>query len=359
MALYVWHLNNMLRAQYLSIAVAALAFVFCTIPDAKADAFAKTPQEAAAKKTSSGPVCSDTGSFYWEIGDTEKILGSGSVTQRLNMAPANPGAEVRLAAGEASSWLMSAYLIEKIFRKQTSLTDNQILALTMRSGFRSGMSQSCKATAKVRSCFGNLGGQDRNPPPYGFHFGPGHMQKLGMNLDMGDMTAEDIRYDMLDAFAGTRSYNVYMGTTRLLDGLQITAAGYARFLRDTLAGKNKMSGLLGQHAVCAYQNDNCAGTTYSPAPNDKTWQFSLGHWVETDTTRGNGAFSAFSTDGYYVWIAADKSHYGIVAPVIKNSKVGAAAIDCGRALRTAYLTGITQTTRERACDHSLCRDGNN
>lgn len=218
MVLYVWHRNNKMRAMPLCIAAAVLVFVFCTMPKAQADAFAKTPQEAAAKKTSSGPVCNGIGSFYWEIGNAEKILGSGSVTQRLNMAPANPGAEVRLAAGEASSWLMSAYLIEKILKTQPSLSEDQIAALTMRSGFRSGMSQSCKATAKVRSCFGNLGGQDRNPPPYGFHFGPGHMQKLGMDLNMGDMTAEDMRYDMLDVFAGTRSYNVYMGTTRLIDG---------------------------------------------------------------------------------------------------------------------------------------------
>jgi len=345
-----------MRLRFLApLALAVLTL--CAAHTVQADVFAKTPQEAAAKKTSSGPVCDKIGSFYWEIGTADKILASGNVSQRFNMAGTPSGADVRLPAGEASSWIMSAYLIEKILKKQTTLTDEQIAALDMHSSYRAPMSQSCKATAKVQSCFRNVGGMDRNSLNKGFHFGPGHMQKLAMDLGMADMTAEDIRYDMLDAFTGTRNYNGYLGTTRLIDGMQITAAGYARFLRDTLAGKNKMAGLLGQHAVCAYKGRDCPDTGYTPAPNDKAWRFGLGHWTETDTTRGNGAFSAFSTEGYYVWIAADKSHYGVLAPVIKNTKIGDSVIDCGRALRTAYLTGITQTTRERACDNSLCWDG--
>lgn len=338
---------------------------------ARADFFTNNKYQAAAKKTATGKLCRSLQPFYWEIGTTQKIEVSGSHGQADPRAGTSLGPGQQNLAGSAGAFLASAFLIENALEKQSSLTEEQIDLLRMRSPYTAPESTDCKHALTVKSCFGNMGGY-RKPPAhapqkYPFYFGGGHLQKLAMDLGFGNTFASKLREAFIDTFGRHHYYGASYPTARLFDGMQITPEGYARFLRDTMSGKNKMSQLLGSHATCAYAAGDCKNdVTYTAAPADKRWHYSLGHWVETDDTRGKGAFSAFSTEGYYVWIAADKKYYGLVAPLRPAAATKNASrtlyidtIDCGRAIREAFLTGIEQTSSEKPCGkNTLCWDNN-
>lgn len=336
---------------------------------ARADFFTNNKYQAAAKKTATGRLCKTQQPFYWEIGTTKKIEVNGSYGSADPRTGMSLGPRQQNLVGSAGAFLASAFLIEKALEKQDRLTEEQIDLLRMRSPYTASDSVDCNNALTVKSCFGHLGGNRTKDADkiYPFYFGAGHLQKLAMDLGIGDTFASQLREDFIDTFGRNNYYGASYHTARLFDGMRITPEGYARFLRDTMQGKNKIAALLGSHAVCAYDAAECKNkVSFTAAPADKRWHYSLGHWVETDDTRGHGAFSAFSREGYYVWISADKKHYGIVAPLrpdvrFKNAAqaLGIDTIDCGRAIREAFMTGVEQTRSEKPCGkNTLCWDGN-
>jgi hypothetical protein len=71
----------------------------------------------------------------------------------------------------------------------------------------------------------------------------------------------------------------------------------------------------------------------------EAWQYSYGHWVETD-----GSFSSPGLYGFYPWIDASKTRYGLIARKASDHLVGPAAdtsywhsVECGRAVRKAFV----------------------
>jgi hypothetical protein len=85
---------------------------------------------------------------------------------------------------------------------------------------------------------------------------------------------------------------------------------------------------------------------YSPSP--LAWHYSYGHWVEDEPGTGDGAFSSPGKFGFYPWIDASKTYYGIVARedltpggTIQTAPYYQSAL-CGRAIRKALLTGVAQ-----------------
>jgi hypothetical protein len=101
-----------------------------------------------------------------------------------------------------------------------------------------------------------------------------------------------------------------------------------------------MGALLGSHPVCT--NPLTCGlnvAAYSPVPSTETWHYSLGHWVEDDPIVGDGAFSSAGSFGFYPWIDATKTNYGIVARSAQQGQ-GYASAQCGRLIRKAWTTGV-------------------
>jgi hypothetical protein len=351
-------------------ALLCLALTGPAAGDARADFFTNDKYQAAAKKTAAGRLCRSLQPFYWEIGTTQKIEVNGSFGQADPRTGMPLGPRQQNLVGSAGAFLASAFLIEQALEKQQKLTAAQIDLLRLRSPHTAPDGTDCTHALTVKSCFGNMGGARKmeSGKTYPFYFGAGHMQRLAMDLGLGDTFASHLRENFIDVFGRENYYGVSYVSARLFDGMRITPEGYARFLRDTMAGRNKMSGLLGSHTVCAYDAGDCAAdVAFTAAPADKRWRYSLGHWVETDETRGRNSFSAFSREGYYVWISADKKHYGLVAPLrpermTKNAArdLGIDTIDCGRAIREAFYTGIEQTRSEKPCETSntLCWDQN-
>jgi hypothetical protein len=127
-------------------------------------------------------------------------------------------------------------------------------------------------------------------------------------------------------------------------GIYTTEQDYAQVLRNVLSGSLAMLGALGAHPVCTRHSSTC-NATYSPIP--EAWHYSIGHWVEDDpNSHGDGAFSSPGMYGFYPWIDATKTYYGIISRENTTGtglQQGYASAQCGRLIRRAWVTGVEQT----------------
>jgi len=137
-------------------------------------------------------------------------------------------------------------------------------------------------------------------------------------------------------------------------GVHTNATSFAAFLRNIVNGTYYINALLGTSPVCTFPGGNYSNVG-GPAscnaifsPIAQNWHYSLGHWVEDDPlTNGDGAFSSPGAKGFYPWISADHSTYGILARNISagnnNESQGNISIQCGRLIRYAFLNNVVQT----------------
>lgn len=107
-----------------------------------------------------------------------------------------------------------------------------------------------------------------------------------------------------------------------------------------------MHDALGTQAVCANPK-TCPGQALSsPIPTTETWHYSLAHWVEDDPLVGDGAFSSPGAFGFYPWIDASKTWYGVLARYstrsVTDDSVAMDSVTCGRKIRKAWLTATPQ-----------------
>jgi len=295
---------------------------------------------AAAKTTAerSTGLCADIQPFYWEIGDVTALLGRGSVNKSGTTTTYT--AQTQMAIASASKWIYGAYVAE---RRNGLLTADDIQFLTFRSGYTSFGPSGCDNDDTVNECVARANNGVLTPTNVGkFSYGGGHMQKHaslavpGMNL--GAMAnaalASEIRRVLGTeiGFAYTRP--------QLAGGIRSSAADYAVFLRKILAGKLRIGALLGSNATCT-NPATCPTALNSPIEGAENWHYSLGHWVEDDPTTGDGAFSSVGAFGFYPWINASKTLYGVVAR-LSLAGGGEASALCGARIRKAWDTGLAQ-----------------
>jgi hypothetical protein len=171
-----------------------------------------------------------------------------------------------------------------------------------------------------------------------FLYDGGHMEKHASLSGLGAMgnaaLATELRARLGNDVA--LSFN----QPQLAGGAVTTAADYARVLRKLMRGQLRMGALLGTQAVCTNPL-TCSDALGTPIPSTESWHYSLGHWVEDDTTVGDGAFSSPGAFGFYPWIAAGKTSYGVLA---RQAAAGAGvdSVACGRLIRKAWATGLVQ-----------------
>jgi hypothetical protein len=79
---------------------------------------------------------------------------------------------------------------------------------------------------------------------------------------------------------------------------------------------------------------------YAPIPESESWHYSIGHWVEDDPVVGDGAFSSPGAFGFYPWVNATRSNYGILARKVDGGWYASA--QCGRQIRKAWVTAVPQ-----------------
>jgi hypothetical protein len=296
---------------------------------------------AAATSTaqSTTNLCSPIRPFYWEIGDGTQRRASGSVNATGNATTYTDTSVMNIAS--ASKWLYGAYVVE---RRAGALTAEDIQYLTFRSGYTGLVPVGdCQQTDTVASCVARNDNDVQTAAHVGkFYYNGGHMQKHA------SLVAPGMALGAMDNAALATEMRHLLGTEIALSftqpqppgGVRTSANDYAVFLRKLLNNQLHLGALLGAHKVCT-NPATCSDALSTPITNGLDWHYSLGHWVEDDPTRSDGAFSSAGAFGFYPWIDASKRWYGIVA---RSDTFGGGneSADCGALIRRAWVTGVAQ-----------------
>lgn len=294
--------------------------------------------QAATATAQTHAACVAIAPFYWEIGDARGALASGAT---------GDGSIVRSSTfniASATKRLFGAYVVEK---RNGHVNAGDIAALTMSSGYTSFGILSCSLLLSgdptVNDCF-TVGDNETYTADHDgkFFYNGGHFQKWGVDNGMGAMTSAMLT-DEFKSVLGTDAA-LSFSTPQLAGGAIGSAESYARFLTRVLNNELRIGALLGAHAVCTLPGV-CATAVSSPAP--APYEYSLGHWVESDSL-GDGSFSSAGAFGFYPWIDASKKYYGIVSRHVTDASsggeggVGWQSAQCGAQLRKAFMSGESQ-----------------
>jgi hypothetical protein len=281
---------------------------------------------AVANTATSNQLCLALTPFYYEIGDKTGALTSGGAL----------AATAKMSIASASKWVYGSY-VEQL----RTLTAQDIPFLNFTSGYTGVASGECNGTASVNACLKLPGYSTLTAANVGkFDYNGGHMENHASQLTKLGAVASAQLGTTLQPLIGVN----FLYTQPLMSGgIYTDAADYATFLRSILNGTLKMHDALGTNAVCTHKSASCTAV-YSPIP--LAWHYSMGHWVEDDST-GDGAFSSPGAFGFYPWIDATKTYYGIIARQAPSASVsgeqqGYLSSQCGHVLRKAWTTGVAQ-----------------
>lgn len=285
---------------------------------------------ATATANSTTNDCAPIKPFYWEIGDRYARIASGSVRSDQTTIYS---ATTPIAIASASKWIYGAFVAQ---RGKGRLSDSDRKFLSMRAGYVS-MSY-CSYGQTVDGCLAFQGNGTYTPESDGtFVYNGGHMQVHASLLGLGSMTSKALTA-AVKAELGNELKLAY-SFPEIAGGVVTSADTYGRFLRKMLTGELHLGKMLGTGAVCTNMFTCTAkGTEISPTPMTESWHYSIGHWVEDDPEVGDGAFSSAGTLGFYPWIDAGKTSYGIIARR-GDPGAGEASAMCGRLIRKAWSTG--------------------
>jgi hypothetical protein len=271
--------------------------------------------------------CTAIPDFYWEIGDASGVLASGSVGSGVAQ-------DTRMAIASASKLVFGAYVVER-FRSDMSSID--LNAMRMQGGYTSLVYDACLLSTSVQACFDAASNSTYKAAEVGrFYYNGGHFQKYAIDLGLGADDSAALATH-IKALVGPE-LGFTFGSRQLAGGITASASDYAAFLRKILAGTLAIHDHLGENATCT-EPGACATADYSPAP--AAWHYSYAHWVEDDPA-GDGAFSSPGAFGFYPWIDATKTYYGILARHVITGQAYIESAECGALLRKAFVTGVAQ-----------------
>jgi hypothetical protein len=306
---------------------------------ATADGFptAAQRQAAAQQAASSSADCTAAAPFYWEIGDQNQALASGSNGSTYS-------ADTVMVIASASKWLYGAYVAEK---RAGVLTPTDAQYLTFQSGYT--QFSDCAKGDSVHSCAVSGSNGNQVAANVGkFYYSGGHMEQHADQLmGLGSLTNSGLASEVKTTLGlNAGMFQFLYSQPQLAGGVDTTASVYGQFLRKVLAGGLKMHDLLDADAVCTNPTVCPSQAVSTPFPLNETPQYSIGHWIE-DTTNSDGAYSSAGAYGFYPWIDASKHWYGLVARVSAGGvsstntfeKPAVQSVYCGRRIRSAWLTG--------------------
>lgn len=301
-----------------SAGILALALSSCALNAAAAGSAAETAQGAAS--------CRALGDFYWEIGNARGVLASGQVGDDYS---ANK--EIQLAS--ASKFVWGAYVLEKIGKGQTP-SQEQVDFLEMKSGYTAFNPLFCLLSRSVGSCMDARSNSERENRNVGkFFYGGGHDQRMAASMGFGRFSADQLTGEVMGLIGS--DLDLRYKRPQPAGGMEGTPAAYGGFLRKILSGELRMKEFLGYQPVCAYPGGDCPTALSSPVK--ERWHYSLNHWVEDDPKTGDGAFSSPGLMGFYPWISADKTTYGLVARQTLSKSAYWDSVECGRDIRAAWM----------------------
>jgi hypothetical protein len=279
---------------------------------------------AATMAANNDSRCNAIAPFYWEIGRATGVVahgttGDGSVTETTAMK-----------VDAAGDLFFAAYVVKK---QDGNLSAAQEQLLQMRGGYTSFTS--CDGAPDVTGCFTASSNSLLTPANVGlFSFGQGHIQKLAVDLNLGDKTASQLVTE-IQSELGTDIDFTY-STPNIGGGLNITSENYALFLRHLLSDDYEFTGFLGMQKTCT-RPTICSTAHYTPLTY--SWRYSYGHWVEDDLMTGDGSYSSPGLRGFYPWVSGNKDTYGLLARDNSSTTAMEDSIGCGHAIRDAFFTG--------------------
>jgi hypothetical protein len=299
-------------------------------PSAPSDAQRIAAATATAKSTSN--ACAAIAPFYWEIGDRSARLASDSVAGTGSTRVYT--ASTVLAIASASKWLYAGYVAQK---RGGALNTSDIQFLNFRSGYTNF--DHCTAQQTVDSCLADGTNGTYSAATDGFFFyNGGHMQKHASLIGLGALDNAGLAAEVRAQIGSDIALSYFQ--PQPAGGAISSADDYARFLRKVLGGQLQMAALLGSHPVCTNPL-TCAQALATPVPSTMSWHYSIGHWVEDDPAGGDGAFSSAGAFGFYPWIDASKTWYGVLAREVSDAGAGADSALCGALIRKAWVSGAS------------------
>ncbi|MBC7530946.1 MAG: hypothetical protein H7318_05150 [Oligoflexus sp.] len=284
---------------------------------------------AATATANSNSLCASIQPFYWEIGSGTGALGKASV------GGVTPDANTVLQIASATKMIFASYVLEK---RNGVLSAAEIKGLNFTSGYSTFTS--CVGQSTVSLCYANATAYNELNDNK-FYYGGGHMQKIAaVDLGIGETNSTKLAAEISN-FIGN-DLGVVFNIPQPAGGVQLSANGYAIFLRNILNKNLRMTNFLGSDSICTNPITCPSMAVYTPIPSSESWNYSLGHWVESDPVNGDGSFSSPGLYGFYPWISSDKTRYGIVARYDTGSTAYWDSVLCGRMIRKAYLSGVAQ-----------------
>ena len=295
---------------------------------------------AATTTSTTAAACTALPKFYWEIGDGSGALASGT----YGTSP--PTATTQMNIYSASKWIYGAYVYQL---RGGVLSSADLRSVRMSDGYT--QTSACILSSTVGACQSNMGVQSAADVDK-FYYASGHFQKhAAVDLGLASKTRATLATE-IHSYLGN-DWTFTYARTDLAGGGNTSAADYGTFLRKMLNGTVLLSGgALGSDAVCTYTGAtdpvtgrvNCASSSYSP--NGEAWNYSIGHWVESDPVwlagGGDAAYSSPGLAGFYPWIDASRTYYGVLARIDLTANAGGASTACGRLIRKAWLTATPQ-----------------
>jgi hypothetical protein len=296
---------------------------------------ANAARVAAATTTAASATnaCAAVKPFYWEIGDRNGKLASGSIASTSDPTLYTAATSMNIAS--ASKWLYASYFVQ---RQGGALSPEDIKFLTFRSGYTSFAI--CLPGQTVQQCVDFLANGTHTDATDGkFAYDGGHMEKHASINGLGPLGNDALAAEIRSRLGS--DVGLAYSQPQLAGGVVTTADDYARFLRTVLANGLLMHDALGTHSVCTNPL-NCSEAVSTPIPPEASWHYSIGHWVEDDPNVGDGAFSSAGLFGFYPWIDAGKTTYGIVARHVANMEAAQTSVQCGVLIRKAWFTASPQ-----------------
>ncbi len=295
---------------------------------------AQRAQAASATAQSTTNACAAVRPFYWELGDAAGAKVAGSV-ELAGASGTTYTATTPMAIASATKWLYGAYVTQK---RAGVLNADDIRFLTFTSGYISF--SMCLPGQTVGACAAYANNADYTAVADGrYSYGGGHMQQHAARDGLAALDNAALATE-LRARLGS-DIALAFSQPQLAGGAVTSAADYARFLRKLLDGTLQMGAQLGAHAVCT-NPATCPTALNTPVPAELSWHYSIGHWVEDDPAAGDGAFSSAGAFGFYPWIDAARTHYGVLARHALAGGSGADSAACGRLIRKAWRDAAAQ-----------------
>jgi hypothetical protein len=309
---------------------------------------------AATATAQNNSLCTAVRPFYWEIGDQNSALVSGSLGTTSSGSPVL--ATTKFSIASASKMIYGTYVVQ-LRGSAANLTNQDINFLHFTSGYTNMGSPTtgsqCPSTDTpdtVNTCLTLLNSVNGLPYSYQdpttigkFDYDGGHLENHASQFGgLGDVPVGTLG-STVGSSLGT-NINITYTEPLLAGGIYASSNDYTQVLRNILKGSLFMRDALGTDPVCTLSSATGCNALHSPIP--EAWHYSIAHWVEDDpATNGDGAFSSAGAFGFYPWIGASKKYYGVISREDQQGTGGAgfASAQCGRLIRRAWDTGVEQT----------------